>query len=103
MVEPELPSFLSRPQGGGTPPIDQRAVLTAAVYVLTSGCSWRYLPPTFGVSPATAHRRISAWTAPGVWCRMHRVALDEIGARSGLDWSSVPVDAASVRAKRGFL
>ncbi|MGW9133956.1 transposase [Streptomyces sp. NPDC055681] len=37
MVEPVLPFFRSRPQGGGTAPIDQRAVFTAVVYVLTSG------------------------------------------------------------------
>ncbi|MFE5815376.1 transposase [Streptomyces sp. NPDC056479] len=72
-----LPSFRSRPQGGGTAPIDQRAVFTAVVYMLTSGCAWRYLPPTFGVSPATAHRRFSVWTASGVWRRLHRVVLDE--------------------------
>ncbi|QES10389.1 transposase [Streptomyces venezuelae] len=52
LVEPVLPSFRSRPQAGGTAPIDQRAVFTAVVYVLTSRCAWRYLPPTFGVSPA---------------------------------------------------
>ncbi|WP_331725281.1 IS5 family transposase [Streptomyces zaomyceticus] len=103
MVEPVLPSFRSRPQGGGTAPIDQRAVFTAVMYVLTSGCAWRYLPPSFGVSPATAHRRFSVWTASGVWRRLHRVVLDEIGARGGLDWSSVIVDAASVRAKKGDL
>lgn len=101
MVEPVLPSFRSRRQGGGTAPIDQRAVFTAVVYVLTSGCAWRYLPPTFGVSLATAHRRFSVWTTSGVWRQLHRVVLDEIGARGGLDWSSVIVNAASVRAKRG--
>ncbi|MFF7774937.1 IS5 family transposase [Streptomyces tanashiensis] len=101
MAEPVLPSFRSRPQGGGTAPIDQRAVFTAVVYVLTSGCAWRYLPPSFGVSPATAHRRFSVWTASGVWRRLHRVVLDETGARGGLDWSSVIADAASVRAKKG--
>src|SRR5512146_2849646 len=93
LAEPVLPSFRSRPQGGGTAPIDQRAVFTAVVYGLTSGCAWRHLPPTFGVSPATAHRRFSAWTTSGVWRHLHRVVLDEIGARGGLDWSSVIVDA----------
>ncbi|MFJ9933776.1 transposase [Streptomyces virginiae] len=43
MVEPVLPFSRSRPQGGGTAPIDQRAVFTAIVYVLISGCAWRYL------------------------------------------------------------
>ncbi|MFJ5036208.1 transposase [Streptomyces sp. NPDC088560] len=61
LVAPLLPSFASRPQGGGTAPCDERAVFTAVVYVLTSGCAWRHLPETFGVSPATAHRRFSAW------------------------------------------
>lgn len=60
-----LPSFRLRPQGGGTASVDQRAVFTAVVYVLTSGCAWRYLPPTFGVPPATAYRRFSVWTASG--------------------------------------
>lgn len=54
--------FNSRPQGGGTAPCDERAVFTAVVYVLTSGCAWRHLPETFGVSPSTAHRRFTAWT-----------------------------------------
>ncbi len=40
---PDLPFSRSRPQGGGTAPIDQRAVFTAIVYVLISGCAWRYL------------------------------------------------------------
>lgn len=101
LVAPLLPSFASRPQGGGTAPLDERAVFTAVVYVLTSGCAWRHLPPAFGVSPATAHRRFSAWTKVGVWRRLHRAVLDELGARGELDWTSVIVDAASVRAKRG--
>jgi len=101
LAAPLLPSFASRPQGGGTAPLDERAVFTAVVYVLTSGCVWRHLPSTFGVSPATAHRRFSAWSKAGVWRRLHRAVLDELGARGELDWTSVIVDAASVRAKKG--
>ncbi|WP_093775025.1 IS5 family transposase [Streptomyces sp. yr375] len=101
LVAPLLPSFTPRRQGGGTSPLDERAVFTAVVYVLTSGCAWRHLPPTFGVSPATAHRRFTAWTKAGLWRRLHRAVLDELGARGELDWTSVIVDAASVRAKKG--
>ncbi|MFB7500209.1 transposase [Streptomyces sp. NPDC056161] len=96
-----LPSFKSRPQGGGTAPCDERAVFTAVVYVLTSGCAWRHLPETFGVSPATAHRRFTVWSRAGLWRRLHRAVLDELGARGRLDWASAIVDAASVRAKKG--
>ncbi|MFJ5035728.1 hypothetical protein ACIQB5_48870 [Streptomyces sp. NPDC088560] len=28
-------------------------MFTAVVYVLTSGCAWRHLPETFGVSAAS--------------------------------------------------
>ncbi|MFJ4695470.1 IS5 family transposase [Streptomyces sp. NPDC088766] len=103
LVAPLLPSFTSRPQGGGTAPVDERAVFTAVVYVLTSGCAWRHLPETFGVSPATAHRRFSAWTKDGLWRRLHQAVLDELGARGEVDWTSAIVDAASVRAKKGSL
>ncbi len=81
--------------------MDERAVFTAVVYVLASGCACRYLPESFGVSPATAHRRFSAWTEAGLWRRLHRAVLDELGAGGELDWSSAIVDAASVRAKWG--
>ncbi|MEV7069226.1 IS5 family transposase [Streptomyces collinus] len=103
LVAPLLPSFAARPQGGGTAPCDERAVFTAVVYVLTSGCAWRHLPPTFGTSSATAHRRFTVWTGVGLWRRLHRAVLDELGARGEVDWTSAIVDAASVRAKRGSL
>ncbi|MEX5636121.1 transposase, partial [Parafrankia sp. FMc2] len=47
LVEPLLPRFEHRWQGGGTAPIEDRAVFTAVVYVLTSGCAWRHLPAEF--------------------------------------------------------
>ncbi|WP_405947803.1 transposase [Streptomyces prunicolor] len=47
---------------GGTAPGDERAVFTAVAHVLTSGCAWRQLPETFGVSRATTHRRFTART-----------------------------------------
>jgi transposase len=101
IVEPLIPAQRERPQGGGTHYVDDRAVFTAIVYVLTSGCAWRHLPAEFGVSKATAHRRFVAWTEAGLWRRLHRVVLDRLGAQAGIDWSRAVVDAASVRAKKG--
>jgi transposase len=57
LVEPLLPGFEPRPQGGGTAPLPARAVFTAIVYVPARGCSWRDLPPSVGVPFQTAHRR----------------------------------------------
>src|SRR5690606_13902518 len=95
-----LPEFRARPQGGGVSPVDQRAVFTAVVYVLTSGCAWRMLPPSFGVTVPTAHRRFTVWTRAGVWRRLHQAVLDELGGEGLIDWSRAVVDGASVRAKK---
>ena len=101
MVEPLIPPVRVRVQGGGMSRVDDRAVFTAIVFVLTSGCAWRHLPPSFGVTVPTAHRRFTEWTRAGLWPRLHRAVLDELGGRGDLNWSSVILDAASVRAKRG--
>lgn len=101
IVEPLLPRFAPRGQGGGTAPLDERAVFTAIVYVLTTGCAWRHLPEGFGVSPPTAHRRFQAWSRAGVWVKLHRAVLDAHGAAGEIDWSAAIIDAASLRAKRG--
>jgi transposase len=96
-----LPEFDPRPQGGGTAPADKRAVFTAIVYVLTCGCAWRHLPPEFGVTVPTAHRRFLLWVKAGVFDKIHRAVLDRLGAAGELDWSAAILDAASIRAKRG--
>ncbi|MFI8977496.1 IS5 family transposase [Nocardia asteroides] len=103
LVEPLLPRFEARAQGGGTAPVDERAVFTAVVFVLTSGCAWRMLPPSFGVTVPTAHRRFTAWTEAGLWRRLHRAVLDELGSAGLIDWSRAVVDAASIRAKKGAM
>ncbi len=39
IVEPLIPAQRVRRQGGGTPMVEARAVFTAVVYVLTTGCA----------------------------------------------------------------
>jgi transposase len=101
LAQPLIPGFAPRPQGGGTTPVDDRAVFTAIVFVLTSGCAWRYLPPSFGVTVPTAHRRFTEWTKAGLWRRLHRAVPDQLGSQGLIDWSRAVLDGASVRAKKG--
>ncbi|WP_217711332.1 transposase [Actinomadura sp. NAK00032] len=69
IVEPVVPEFTPRRQGGGTASVDDRAVFTAIVYVLASGCAWRHLSGESGVEVPTAHGRFTAWTAARLWPR----------------------------------
>lgn len=92
-----LPEFTPRRQGGGRCPLDGRSVFTAVVYVLTSECAWRRLPPFFEVSPATAHRRFVAWSRAGLWERMRQAALEGEAADDERQWVMSIVEAATSR------
>ena len=85
LVEPLIPPAKTRPQGGGMSRVDDRPVFTAIVFVLTSGCAWRHLPPSFGVTVPTAPRRFTEWTQAGLWRRLHHAVLDELGSRGLLE------------------
>jgi transposase len=69
--------------------------------VLVSGCAWRALPPCFGLSKSTAHRRFLIWSRAGVWGRLHQVVLDKLAAADLLDLCRVVLDSAHVRAEKG--
>ncbi|KMO95648.1 transposase [Streptomyces roseus] len=96
-----MPVARVRPQGGGRRRADDRGVLAAILFVATSGCTWRQLPPMFGASWQTAHRRFTYWTEARVWAKLHRIILDELGAAGELDWSRCAIDSVSLRAVKG--
>lgn len=87
-----------RPQGGDRRRAGDRETLAAIIFVATSGCTWRQLPPVFGPCWQTAYRRFAQWSHDRVWAPLHRVVLDELGVRGKLDWSWCAIDSVSVRA-----
>lgn len=99
-VEPLLPARTAKPRGG-RPRACDRAALEGIVYVLKTGIPWGMLPNGFGVSGVTCWRRLRDWQQNGVWNRLHRVLLDELGKAGLLDWSRAALDSASVPAKKG--
>ncbi|MFE0346840.1 IS5 family transposase [Streptomyces griseoluteus] len=97
------PTEVIRPQGGGRRRAGDRETLAAIIFVATSGCTWRQLPPVFGPAWPTVYRRFAQWSRARVWARLHRVILDELGALGELDWSRCAIDSVSVRAAKGLL
>lgn len=95
------PNEVIRPQGGGRRRAGDREALAAIVFVATSGCTWRHLPPVFGPSWQTVYRRFAQWSRARVWARLHRVVLDELEFRGELDWSRCAIDSDSLRAAKG--
>ncbi|MCK1823908.1 transposase, partial [Streptomyces sp. XM83C] len=67
------PTEVIRPQGGGRRRAGDRECLAAIIFVATSGCTWRQLPPVFGPAWPTVYRRFAQWSRDRVWARLHRV------------------------------
>jgi transposase len=101
IAKPLLPSARVRPQGGGMANIDDEAVFAAIIYVLVSGCAWRALPPCFGASKSTVHRRFLIWSRAGVWGRLHQKVLEMLVGQGLVDLSRAVLDSTHVRAKKG--
>lgn len=101
LFERVVPPAPTRPQVGGRRRYGDREVLAAIVFVATSGCTWKQLPPSFGPSGPTAHRRFGEWSRARVWAKLHRLVLDELGARGDLDWSRCAIDSVNMRALKG--
>lgn len=100
IAEPLIPPSKVRVQGGGTQDTPDETLFAAIIYVLVSGCAWRALPPCFGISKSTAHRRFLIWSRAGVWGRLHEAILHRLDDEGLLDLSRAVLDSAHVRAKK---
>ncbi|MGW7534892.1 transposase [Amycolatopsis sp. NPDC054798] len=98
-AEPLLPDPAARPQGGGTPRIQDEATFAAICYVLATGCAWRDLPKTFGVSWQTAHRRFTHWANAGLWTALGELAGDETADATTRVWGGAVAEAAAARLR----
>lgn len=100
-IAPLIPPEPPKPKGG-RPRIADRQAFTGILFVLKTGTPWEHLPQEMGCgSGMTCWRRLHEWMQAGVWERLHRVLLDELGRADRIDWSRAALDSSSIRAKRG--
>src|SRR5579884_837552 len=93
-IEPLLPP-LKQPHTRGRPPVPDRNCLAGIMYLLKTGCQWKYLPcrELECGSPATVWRRLDAWTKSEVWPRLHQKILEWCGALGEIDPRHVVIDS----------
>lgn len=93
-----LPTHRPSPKGG-RPSIDDRAALTAILFVLKTGIPWEYLPRELGCgSGMTCWRRLQESMEAGVRQRVHEVVLRRLREHDQTMWDRACVDATSVPA-----
>ena len=96
-----LALLLERPKrdGRGRPrTVDRREVVNAILYVLRTGCQWRYLPEGF---PAwqTVYWYFVRWLNDGTWRRVNDQLRRELRVMKGRDAepSAASIDSQSVK------
>jgi putative transposase len=96
LVAPFIPS----PEpGGGKRRQDMRAVMKGVMYILSTGCQWRYLPKDFP-PPSTVHSYFVWWHCDGVLDRIHHALYVECREQAERETSPTACIIDSQSAKR---
>jgi transposase len=101
-IEPLIPP--AKP-GGGKRRTNMREVVNGVMYILSTGCQWRYIPKDFP-SYSTIHRYFVWWQCDGVLDRIHHtlyIACREKEERETSPTAAI-IDSQSVKsAEKGGL
>jgi len=95
----ERVSFFLPEQTRGRPRKQDRAILDAILYVLSTDCRWSELPPEFP-HRSTVHHRFQAWAKSGFFKKVLRELKRLAIADSG---QTFYLDSSLKRAKKGAI
>ncbi|MGB0037541.1 MAG: IS5 family transposase [Terriglobales bacterium] len=95
-VEPLIPPAK---RGGGKRRTDMRAVMNGVMYILSTGCQWRYIPKDFPPR-STLHDYFTWWICDGTLNRIHHALYVE--CREKVEREASPtaciIDSQSVKS-----
>jgi transposase len=90
LIEPLLPARERRARNPGRRPLEDRAVLTGILVVLSREIGFERLPVELGYgSGMTCWRRLRDWQRAMVWPRIVEILLDAMPETRRLDFSRV--------------
>lgn len=98
-IEPFLPLPGVYPKGG-KPPINNRQIMTAILFVMVTGCQWKALPRTLA-APSTAHDRFQKWEQDGIFSCLWEAGLLRYDNRVGIAWQWQSADGCMTKAPLG--
>lgn len=96
LAEPLIPP--GKP-GGGKRTVDMRAVVNGVMYILSTGCQWRYLPKDLPPR-STVHDYLSLWAWDGTLDRIHHALYVKCREQEERDASPTAaiIDSQSVKS-----
>ena len=92
-------SVLIRPHRRGKRRTDLRAVMNGVMYILSTGCQWRYLPKDFPPR-STVHNYFVWWHCDGTLDRIHQALYAECREKADREASPTAciIDSQSVKS-----
>src|SRR5271165_7270095 len=98
LVEPHIPVY----PGGRPRKVIMRAVVDAILYLVRTGCQWRYLPKDFPPK-STTWGYFDDWRHDGTWERIHDVLRTKVrtAEKPYAPRTSASVDSQSVDTTSG--
>jgi len=83
----------------GRPPVDDRKMVNAILWILKTGSPWRDLKESYG-SWQTVYDRFYKWNRTGLWNRIPRQLQSDFQSKLKVDWRMFSVDGSNVRAHK---
>jgi len=95
-IEPLIPPAK---RGGGKRRVDMRQVLNGVMYILSTGCQWRYLPKDLPPR-STVHDYLGLWGWDGTLDRIHNALYLKCREQAGREASPTAciIDSQSVKS-----
>lgn len=95
-IEPRIPPAK---QGGRKREVDVREVVNGIMYVLSTGCQWRYVPKDLPPK-STVHRYFDLWSYDGTLERIHHALYVKCREQEERDASPTAaiIDSQSVKS-----
>lgn len=93
--------LLPPPAATGRPRADEREIINGILYVLTTGCSWEYLPHDIAATWQTCHRYLLDYQRRRVWQKIVRELIKLAYRRGRINLNNAYHDASAVKSKKG--
>ncbi len=96
LVKPLIPPAK---RGGNRRHVDERAIVDALMYILSTGCQWRALPKDLPPR-STVHDYFDLWSWDGTLDRIHHALYQKCREQAGREASPTAaiIDSQSVKA-----